>query len=56
MLRTTAAFLSGRDEDPEQRRLYEEALTRATQQVAGIASERSERVKPEPLSTELMSG
>src|SRR5438270_2099390 len=29
----TAAYLSGRDEDPEQRRLYEEALGRATQQV-----------------------
>jgi CHASE3 domain sensor protein len=34
----TAAFLSGSDEDPEQRRLYEEAVARATQQVAEIAS------------------
>lgn len=34
----SAAFLSGRDEDPEQRRLYEEALARAGQQVEEIAS------------------
>ncbi|MGH9280477.1 MAG: hypothetical protein ACRD12_20585 [Acidimicrobiales bacterium] len=34
----TAAFLSGRDEDPEQRRLYEQALARASQQVEEIAS------------------
>ncbi len=34
----TAAFLSGRDEDPEQRRLYEEALARAGRQVEEIAS------------------
>lgn len=34
----SAAFLSGRDEDPEQRRLYEEALGRAGQQVEEIAS------------------
>ena len=34
----TAAFLSGRDEDPEQRRLYEQALARAGQQVEEVAS------------------
>ncbi|HET7488138.1 MAG TPA: hypothetical protein VFJ85_09430 [Acidimicrobiales bacterium] len=34
----TAAFLSGRDEDPEQRRLYEQALARADQQVEEIAA------------------
>ena len=34
----TAAFLSGRDEDPEQRRLYEQALARAGQQIEEIAS------------------
>lgn len=34
----SAAFLSGRDEDPEQRRLYEEALGRAGRQVEEIAS------------------
>ena len=34
----SAAFLSGRDEDPEQRRQYEQALGRATQQVNDIAS------------------
>jgi CHASE3 domain sensor protein len=34
----SAAFLSGRDEDPEQRRLYEEALGRAGSQVEEIAS------------------
>ncbi|MGI8807311.1 MAG: hypothetical protein ACR2KK_05635 [Acidimicrobiales bacterium] len=34
----SAAFLSGRDEDPEQRRLYEQALTRAGQQVEEVAS------------------
>ncbi|HEV2890372.1 MAG TPA: hypothetical protein VGX28_08340 [Frankiaceae bacterium] len=34
----TAAFFSGANEDPEQRRLYEQALARATEQVAGIAS------------------
>ncbi len=34
----TAAFLSGRDEDPEQRRLYEQALGRAGQQVEEIAA------------------
>jgi hypothetical protein len=34
----TAAFLSGRDEDPEQRRLYEQALARAGQQVDEVAS------------------
>lgn len=33
-----AAFLSGPNEDPEQRRLYEEALARADDQVADIAS------------------
>ena len=34
----SAAFLSGRNEDPEQRRLYEQALARAGQQVDDIAS------------------
>lgn len=34
----SAAFLSGRDEDPEQRRLYEQAMSRATEQVDDIAS------------------
>lgn len=34
----SAAFLSGKDEDPEQRRLYEEALARAGQQVEEIAA------------------
>ena len=34
----TAAFLSGRDEDPEQRRLYEQALGRADQQAEDIAA------------------
>ena len=34
----TAAFLSGRDEDPEQRRLYEQALARAEQQMEQIAA------------------
>ena len=34
----SAAFLSGRDEDPEQRRLYEEALGRANEQVEEIAA------------------
>jgi hypothetical protein len=34
----SAAFLSGPNEDPEQRRLYEEALARADGQVADIAS------------------
>ena len=34
----SAAFLSGRQEDPEQRRLYEEALARATQQLEDVSS------------------
>src|SRR5438874_5563116 len=34
----TAAFLSGRDEDPEQRRLYEQALARSSEQIEDIAS------------------
>ncbi|HEX8003046.1 MAG TPA: hypothetical protein VF519_10175 [Mycobacteriales bacterium] len=34
----TAAFFSGANEDPEQRRLYEQALARATEQLADIAS------------------
>lgn len=34
----SAAFLSGRNEDPEQRRLYEQALARAGQQVDDIAA------------------
>ena len=34
----TAAFLSGRDEDPEQRRLYEQALARSSQQLERIAA------------------
>jgi CHASE3 domain sensor protein len=34
----SAAFLSGRSEDPEQRRLYEQALARAGQQVDDIAA------------------
>ncbi|MEA2686558.1 MAG: hypothetical protein QOE93_1753, partial [Actinomycetota bacterium] len=34
----SAAFLSGQNEDPEQRRLYEQALARAGQQVEQIAS------------------
>ena len=34
----TAAFLSGREEDPEQRRLYEQALARAEQQMEQIAA------------------
>jgi hypothetical protein len=34
----TAAFLSGREEDPEQRRLYEQALARAVQQTEEISS------------------
>lgn len=34
----SAAFLSGRNEDPEQRRLYEQALARAGQQVEDIAA------------------
>jgi CHASE3 domain sensor protein len=34
----TSAFLSGRDEDPEQRRLYEQALARAGQQLEEVAS------------------
>jgi hypothetical protein len=34
----SAAFLSGRNEDPEQRRLYEQALARSGQQVEDIAA------------------
>ena len=34
----SAAFLSGRQEDPEQRRLYEEALARASAQVEDVSS------------------
>lgn len=34
----SAAFLSGQNEDPEQRRLYEQALARAGEQVEDIAS------------------
>ncbi|HVF33042.1 MAG TPA: hypothetical protein VM933_08395 [Acidimicrobiales bacterium] len=34
----TAAFLSGREEDPEQRRLYEQALARAVQQTEEVSS------------------
>ena len=34
----SAAFLSGQNEDPEQRRLYEQALARAGQQVEEIAA------------------
>ena len=34
----TAAFLSGANEDPEQRRLYEQAVTRAEEQIEDIAS------------------
>ena len=34
----TAAFLSGADEDPEQRRLYEQALARSNQQLEQIAA------------------
>jgi hypothetical protein len=34
----TAAFLSGRDEDREQRRLYEQALARSHQQLEDIAA------------------
>ncbi len=34
----SAAFLSGRQEDPEQRRLYEEALARASQQLEDVSS------------------
>lgn len=34
----SAAFLSGQNEDPEQRRLYEQALARSGQQVEEIAS------------------
>ena len=34
----TAAFLSGSNEDPEQRRLYEQALARSGQQIEDIAS------------------
>jgi hypothetical protein len=34
----SAAFLSGRNEDPEQRRLYEQALARSGQQVDDIAA------------------
>jgi hypothetical protein len=34
----TAAFLSGKDEDPEQRRGYEQALARADQQLEEIAA------------------
>ena len=34
----SAAFLSGQNEDPEQRRLYEQALSRAGQQVEEIAA------------------
>lgn len=34
----SAAFLSGQPEDPEQRRLYEQALARASAQVEDIAS------------------
>jgi hypothetical protein len=34
----TAAFLSGQPEDPEQRRLYEQALARVGQQIEEIAS------------------
>ena len=34
----SAAFLSGRDEDPEQRRLYEEALARANAQLEDVSS------------------
>jgi hypothetical protein len=33
----TAAFLSGRDEDREQRRLYEDALARSAQQLTEVA-------------------
>jgi CHASE3 domain sensor protein len=34
----SAAFLSGRQEDPEQRRLYEEALARASQQLEDVSA------------------
>ena len=34
----TAAFLSGQQEDPEQRRLYEQALARAVQQTEEVSS------------------
>jgi CHASE3 domain sensor protein len=34
----SAAFLSGRQEDPEQRRLYEEALARANHQLEDVSS------------------
>lgn len=34
----SAAFLSGRQEDPEQRRLYEEALARANAQLEDVSS------------------
>ncbi|MEA2828210.1 MAG: hypothetical protein QOG43_2649 [Actinomycetota bacterium] len=34
----SAAFLSGQNEDPEQRRLYEQALSRSGEQVEDIAS------------------
>ncbi len=34
----SAAFLSGQNEDPEQRRLYEQALARSGQQIEEIAS------------------
>lgn len=34
----TAAFLSGREEDPEQRRLYEQALARAVQQSEEVSA------------------
>ena len=34
----TAAFLSGRQEDPESRRLYEQALARASQQIEDVSA------------------
>ena len=34
----TAAFLSGRQEDPESRRLYEQALARASQQMEDVSA------------------
>jgi CHASE3 domain sensor protein len=46
----TAAFLSGRDEDPEQRRIYEQALARAEQQMEQIAA----RVGDDPAVHDLL--
>jgi CHASE3 domain sensor protein len=47
----TAAFLSGRDEDREQRRLYEQALARASQQLEDVAA----RIGDDPATHESLT-